>query len=143
VLKVLSDDTCNTHHTYGPLKALLLDAVRMWLYPDEHLHAAPQCEQSAAELHCLIRTQTKIGLRQLFNGRFCKQWGDVQGEHLNRIRQQLPSKHNLVRHGMWRLSHCCGICGTTCRCFGTKQPTVRVLPHKRSRKNWNSLRVWP
>jgi hypothetical protein len=93
LMKALSN-TCDTNHTYGPLKALLLDAVRMWLYPDDYLHAAPQCEQYAVELHCLIRTQTKIGWRHLFNGRFCKQWGDIQGEHLYQIRQQLPNKHN-------------------------------------------------
>jgi hypothetical protein len=70
-MKALST-TCDTNHTCGPLKALSIDAVRMRLYPDEYLHAAPQREQYAVQLHCLIRTQTKIGWRQLFNGRFCK-----------------------------------------------------------------------
>ena len=92
-MKALST-TCDTNHTCGPLKALSIDAVRMRLYPDEYLHAAPQREQYAVQLHCLIRTQTKIGWCQLFNGRFCNQWGDIQGEHLYQIRQQLPNKHN-------------------------------------------------
>jgi hypothetical protein len=50
--------------------------------------------QYAAELHPLIRTQTRIGWRQMFNGRFCKQWGDIQSTHLYRIRHHLPNKYN-------------------------------------------------
>ena len=96
--KLLSklSDTCISHHTYEPLRQLLLDATRQWLYsgtanqPDD----IPQCEQYPEELHPLIRAQTSIGWRQLFNGRFCQHWGDIQNSHLYRIRNDLPTKNN-------------------------------------------------
>ena len=94
--KLLSDlsSACTTHHTYEPLKKLLLDAVRKWLYPGQDLYNIPQCTEYANELHPLIRTQTRIGWRQLFNGRFCEHWGDIQNAHLYRIRQNLPTTNN-------------------------------------------------
>jgi hypothetical protein len=79
--KLLSDlsSACTTHHTYEPLKKLLLDAVRKWLYPGQDLYDIPQCTEYANELHPLIRTQTRIG---------------IQNAHLYRIRQHLPTKNN-------------------------------------------------
>ena len=87
-------DTCTTHHTYAPLQTLLLDAVRQWLFPGQDTPDYPQCDQYAVELHPLINTQTRIGWRQLFNGRFSKQWEDIQNTHLYRVRDQLPTKNN-------------------------------------------------
>ena len=85
---------CGKHHTYAPLQALLLNAVRQWLYQDGNLpDAVPQCDDYAEELHSLIRVQTKIGWRQLFNGRFCLHWSNLQSEHLYHIRHHLPVKH--------------------------------------------------
>jgi hypothetical protein len=85
---------CEKHHTYAPLQALLLNAVRQWLYQGDNLpDDVPQSEDYAEELHALIRSQTKIGWRQLFNGRFCIQWSNLQSEHLYHIRHQ-PSVKN-------------------------------------------------
>jgi hypothetical protein len=50
LLAALSE-VCSLHHTYEPLKQLLLDAVRQWLYPGQDLNAIPQWNQYAAELH--------------------------------------------------------------------------------------------
>ena len=93
LLAALSE-VCSTHHTYEPLKQLLIDSVRQWLYPGQDMNQVQHCAQYPAELHPLIRFQTSIGWRQLFNGRFCKQWGDIQSAHLYRIRHHLPDKHN-------------------------------------------------
>ncbi len=38
-------------------------------------------------------SQTKLGWRQLFNGRFCLQWSNLQGEHLYHIHHQLSVKN--------------------------------------------------
>ncbi len=86
-------DACIIHHTYGPLQNLLLEAICQWLYsgtdtPEDNPHSA----QYSEELGPLIRAQTRIGWRQLFNGRFCKQWGDVQNAHLYRSRHQVSTQ---------------------------------------------------
>ena len=96
LLEKLSD-TCIVHHTYEPLCTLLLDATRKWLYSgnDNQPDDIPQCEQYSKELRPLIRAQTQIGWRQLFNGRFCLQWGEIQNSHLYRFRNDLPTKNNL------------------------------------------------
>lgn len=87
-------DACTTHHTYEPLKILLLDAVRKWLYPGSATYDYPQCDQYEIELHPLINTQTRLGWRQMFNGRFCNQWEDIQNTHLYQVRHHLPTKNN-------------------------------------------------
>jgi hypothetical protein len=71
-----------------------LEAVRQWFYPGQEPHPAPQGEHYALELHSLIEAQTRIGWRQLFNGRFCRHWADIQTVHLYNIRNQLPTKNN-------------------------------------------------
>ncbi len=88
------NEACITHHTYEPLKNLLLEAVRQWLYPGQEPHPAPQGEHYALELRSLIEAQTRICWRQLFNGRFCRHWADIQTVHLYNIRHQLPTKNN-------------------------------------------------
>ena len=93
-LMVKLSEACAKHHTYEPLKRLLLTAVRQWLYPEENpLDEPPHCDRYEEELHPLIRTQTKIGWRQIFNGRFCQQWSDIQSEHLYCIRHHLSVKN--------------------------------------------------
>ena len=87
-------EACITHHTYEPLKNLLLEAVRQWLYPGQEPHQAPQGEHYALELRSLIAAQTRIGWPQLFNGRFSRNWADIQSVHLFNIRNQLPNKNN-------------------------------------------------
>jgi hypothetical protein len=86
--------TCAKHHTFGPLQALLMNAIQLWLYPDDNPHdIIPQCADYAEELHPLIRAQTKIGWRHFFNGRFCVHWSTLQSEHLYQIRHHLPVKN--------------------------------------------------
>jgi hypothetical protein len=87
-------DACVTNHTYVPLQALLLEAIRQWLYPGQDLNNVPQTVHYAQELTPLINAHTRIGWRQLFNGRFCQHWADIQTTHLYNIRNQLPTKHN-------------------------------------------------
>ena len=88
-------DVCTTHHTYRPLQDLLLEAVRQWLYPEPLLHnTLPQGGNYPMELRSLIDAQTRIGWRQLFNGRFCQQWADIQNTHLYNIRHHLTTKNN-------------------------------------------------
>ena len=80
LLTTLSN-ACPTHHTYEPLKQLLLDSVRLWLYSGQEQDRVPNCDQYAVELHSLIISQTCIGWRQLFNGRLSSEWGEVQNKH--------------------------------------------------------------
>ena len=88
-------NVCTTHHTYGPLQDLLLEAVRQWLYPGPVSHDTfPQGGNYALELRPLIHAQTRIGWRHLFNGRFCQQWADIQNTHLYNIRHHLTTKNN-------------------------------------------------
>jgi exonuclease III len=93
LLKKLAE-TCSKQRTYAPLQKLLLDAVRQWLYPGQEPPDEPQSAQYAAEMHQLIETQTRIGWRQLFNGRFSKQWSEIQNVHLNHIRRHIPWMKN-------------------------------------------------
>jgi hypothetical protein len=93
LLTTLSE-ACITHHTYEPLKILLLEAVRQWPYPGREPHHAPRGEHYALELHSLIDAQTRIGWRQLFNERLCRHWADIQRVDLYNIRNQLPTKPN-------------------------------------------------
>jgi hypothetical protein len=78
---------------YGPLQNLLLEATRQWLYsgtnnPESIQHSA----QYPDKLGPLIQAQTRIGWRQLFDGRFCKQWGDIRNAHLYCSHHQLSTK---------------------------------------------------
>ncbi len=93
LLTALSN-ACTTHHTYEPLKQLLLDSVRLWLYSGPEQNRVPTCDQYAVELYSLITSQTYIGWRQLLNGRFSSEWGEGQNKHLYNIRQHLPTKNN-------------------------------------------------
>lgn len=77
LLTTLSD-ACTTNHTYELLKILLMEAVRQWLYPGQQTHNTPHWEHYAPELRPLIEAQTRIGWRQLFNGRFSHQWAYIQ-----------------------------------------------------------------
>ena len=87
-------EACATNGTYAPLQQLLLGALRQWLNPSQqsidHLPFAPY----HVELHPLIRAQKCIGWRQLFNGRFCQQWEDIQNNFLYQHRQHLPTKQS-------------------------------------------------
>ena len=80
---------CTKHHV-----------VRKWLYPGSDSHDEPQQAHYTEEIHHLTRTQTSIGWRQLFYGRFCQAWSDVQQQHMYNIRHHLP-KHNTVFWEQW------------------------------------------
>ncbi len=85
-------EACVIHHTYAPLQQLLLEALRRWLDPDQPPHDQVQISPYPVKLHPLIQAQNCIGWRQLFNGRFCQQWGDIQNDYLYQNRHHLPTK---------------------------------------------------
>ena len=85
---------CVTQHTYPPLQALLMDALRQWLYSSP---TNPTYEPDRAHypqhFHILIVAQSRIGWRQVFNGRFSTEWSDHQDAHYYRMRATIPLKN--------------------------------------------------
>ena len=74
------------------MKALLMDALRKWLYSDITTIYEPIWNQYPTHLHTLIAAQNRIGWRQVFNGRFCKRWSELQDEYYYRERATIPTK---------------------------------------------------
>ena len=58
----------------------------MALSGQEQYDQVPKCDQYVVGLQLLIISQTCIGWRQLFNGRFSSDWAEVQNKHLCNIR---------------------------------------------------------
>lgn len=87
------EEACNKRHTYMPLKMLLLNALKKWLYPGSTPHDEPQCVDYGEDMHQLIAEQTRLGWRQIFNGRFSQQWSELQNQHLYQIRHYLRNKN--------------------------------------------------
>ena len=74
------------------MKALLMDALRKWLYSDITTIYEPIWNQYPTHLHTLIAAQNRIGWQQVFNGRFCKRWRELQDEYYYRERATIPTK---------------------------------------------------
>ena len=65
------NEACITHHTYEPLKNLLLEAVRQWLYPGQEPHPAPL--ENIMRLSCVPLLKLKHALA----GDSCSMGGSV------------------------------------------------------------------
>jgi hypothetical protein len=70
-----------------------MEAIRQWQDPGKSLLDHAQSKLCPVKLHQLIRAQNLIDWRQLLNGRFCQQWGDIQNEYLYRIRHHFMTKN--------------------------------------------------
>jgi hypothetical protein len=80
------DTFCLKTPTAPPLRTLLLEAVRAWLYHGTDEAYTPDISHYPTSLRSLIMQQNAIGWRQLFNGRFSVQWSIIQDEYLYRTR---------------------------------------------------------
>ena len=85
-------DYCVSQCTFPPMQILLLDSLRQWLYSDPKVVYEPNLAQYPHHLHKLITMQSRIGWRHLFNGRFCQEWSEIQGDYYFRERTTLPTK---------------------------------------------------
>jgi hypothetical protein len=92
-------DYCVHQHTYPPMKALLMDALRKWLYSHITTVYEPIWNQYPTHLHTLKAAQNWIGWQQVFNRRFCKRWSELQDEYYYRERATIPTKKNQASHG--------------------------------------------
>ena len=72
---------CEKHRTDPDLQRLILLAEREWMVTPEMVEYTPSAPDFPERLHDLIRNQTAIGWRQLFNGRFSKYWAQRQDEY--------------------------------------------------------------
>ena len=85
-------DYCTTQSTYPPIQILLIDAMREWLYTDPAILYEPDPTQYPQHLHPVIASQSRIGWRQLFSGRFCSKWSEHQDAYYYRERATIPLK---------------------------------------------------
>jgi Reverse transcriptase (RNA-dependent DNA polymerase) len=85
-------DYCIMEFTFPPMQTLLLDTLRHWLYSPTLVEFELQLPQYPTYLHTLIATQTRIGWRHLFNGRFCLLWSVLQDDYYYRERETLLTK---------------------------------------------------
>ena len=83
---------CSSECTFPPLQSLLLDVLRQWLYCDTTTIYEPTVDNYPQHLHKLINLQTRIGWSQMFNGRFCTEWSEIQDAYYYRERATLPVK---------------------------------------------------
>lgn len=83
---------CIEHHTQPLLQQLLLDSLRHWMYynREDAVPYSPICAEHSPTLSRLIQSQTRIGWRQLFNGRFSQEWSNIQDSYLYCQRGVLP-----------------------------------------------------
>jgi hypothetical protein len=81
------------------MKALLMDALRKWLYSHITTVYEPIWNQYPTHLHTLKAAQNWIGWQQVFNRRFCKRWSELQDEYYYRERATIPTKKNQASHG--------------------------------------------
>ena len=96
---------CVKQFTCPPIQALLLDAIRSWLYPDDPSNVTISCANYPQSVHAIIHTQDRIGRRQLFNGRFSTSWGDVQDTYCFHQRRTLPVKKKTGKKWQTALTH--------------------------------------
>ena len=85
-------DYCTQQYTFPPMQILLLDTLRQWLYSADVDKFEPTMTNYPHYLNVLIATQTRIGWRQLFNGRFSDHWSALQDDYYFRERQTIPTK---------------------------------------------------
>ena len=85
-------DYCTQQYTFPPMQILLLDTLRQWLYSADVDKFEPTMTNHPHYLNVLIATQTRIGWRQLFNGRFSDHWSALQDDYYFRERQTIPTK---------------------------------------------------
>ena len=69
--------TCDKLHTRPNLQMILLTALEAWL-----TNTPADFSQYPTQYSHLIRQQTQIGWRQLFNGRLSTEWSRLQDEYL-------------------------------------------------------------
>jgi exonuclease III len=97
-------DSCIPQHTYAPLLALLIDALRAWM---SHNNTDPEFTVSHRHypqaLHLLIQQQNHIGWRQLFHGRFSGEWSRLQGDHYYRIQDERPGNNHKYTGDGWQV----------------------------------------
>jgi hypothetical protein len=98
-------NTCITRFTYTPLRGLLEDTMRAWMYFDESTAPIFQVQefQYAQELRLLIRQQNNIGWSQLFQGRFSTEWSRLQGDHYYRTRAERPGQNHKFTGDGWQI----------------------------------------
>jgi hypothetical protein len=73
------------YRTDPDLQRFLLTAVRAWMHMPANELYIPSANDCPERLTDLITTQTAIGWRQLFNGRFSNQWAQRQNEYYARV----------------------------------------------------------
>jgi hypothetical protein len=83
--------TCEYQNTRSYLVDILIDGLSSWLN-------VRTIDKSAypSTFHRLIREQTQLGWRQLFQGRMSKEWARLQDVYLRRIHSTANSKTGLL-----------------------------------------------
>jgi exonuclease III len=89
---------CEKHKTDPDLQNLLLKVVRAWMDQPADETYTPQEQNFPITLADLIRTQSAIGWRQLFNGRFSIQWAQRQDEYYARLDTNQRNRRQTGQH---------------------------------------------
>ena len=86
-------DHCTQKETDPNLQILLIHSIQGWFHTPQDYSVGTDCYNSV--LHRLIHQQNRIGWRQIFHGRFSREWVRIQDSHYRRTRSQehLQGKH--------------------------------------------------
>jgi hypothetical protein len=97
--------SCITQFTYAPIRELLVDIIREWMYADtQGQDFIVNDSRYSLELRLLIRQQNNIGWRQLFHGRFSVECRRLQGDFDYRTRAERPGQHHKFTGDGWQVS---------------------------------------
>jgi hypothetical protein len=72
------ENRCVTLNTDPMLATIMIDGLHMWMNTPETLMP----EKYPRKYDTLIRQQNRIGWRQLFSGRLCREWARLQNDYL-------------------------------------------------------------
>jgi hypothetical protein len=99
-------ESCLTLFTYNPLRELLEDSTRVWMYDDAPVGQAFIVNEFRypIEMRLLIRQQNNIGWCQLFHGRFSTEWSRLQGDYYYRTRDDRPGQNYKFTGDGWQVS---------------------------------------
>lgn len=79
------EEACQGKQTDPQLQDILLKALKAWMDGKGNTEIAAAFENLREPYTTLIRQQTAIGWRQLWNGRFASKWAELQEQHYGRM----------------------------------------------------------
>lgn len=99
------NENCIADFTYPPLRILLEETLRAWMYFNEATGEEFTIQDCLypQELRLLIRQRNNIGWRQLFQGRFSVEWSRLQSDYYFRTRDERPGQNHKFAGDGWQV----------------------------------------